>query len=85
MNTEIIKADPHAEASLRKLLEKLDKELVPAEHDEIREHFMKTMRWEYVERPPLRLLFQERLQTLDEKTSNMYLTVLMADRNTMVA
>jgi len=72
MNTEKIKADPQAEASLRKLLEKLDKELVPAEHDQIREHFMKTIRWEYVERPPLRLLFQERLQTLDEKSSNTY-------------
>ena len=72
MNTEKIKADPQAEASLRKLLEKLDKELVPAEHDEIRELFMKTIRWEYVERPPLRLLFQERLQTLDEKSSNTY-------------
>ena len=40
MNTEAIKADPQAEASLRKLLEKLDGELVRAEHDQIREHFM---------------------------------------------
>jgi hypothetical protein len=72
MNTEKIKADSQAEESLRKLLEKLDKELVPAEHDQIREHFMKTIRWEYVERPPLRLLFQERLQTLDEKSNNTY-------------
>ena len=72
MNNETIKVDPQAEASLKKLLEKLERELVPAEHDQIREHFMKTMRWEYVERPPLRLLFQERLQTVDEKSSNMY-------------
>ena len=72
VNNESIKVDPQAESSLRTLLEKLDKELLPAEHNDIRELFMKTIRWEYVERPPLRLLFQERLQTLDEKSSNTY-------------
>jgi hypothetical protein len=70
--SERIKVDPQAEHSLRKLLEKLDKVLVPADHDRIREKFMKTIRWEYVDRPPLRLLFQGRLQTMDEKSSNMY-------------
>ncbi len=74
-NNEPVKADPKAEAALRSLLEKLDKELTPAEHDQIRKHFIKTMRWEYVERPPLRLLFQERLLSLDDKSSNTYRSV----------
>jgi hypothetical protein len=33
---------------------------------------MKTMRWEYVERPPLRLLFREHQQTLDDESSDVY-------------
>ncbi|MBN2128149.1 MAG: hypothetical protein JW741_01585 [Sedimentisphaerales bacterium] len=64
--------DPEAEASLRRLLEKLNEELNPAEHRGIREHFMRAMTWQAVERPPLRLLFQELLERIDEKSSNMY-------------
>lgn len=64
--------DPQAEYSLRKLLERLEQELDPAEHQAIRDHYIRTLHWEPVERPPLRLLFQERLQSLDEKSSTMY-------------